>query len=124
MVPTRLARVDTGMASKTLSPTQTQALRTLITHYRQGLATEAALWGQASADSMATKGLDVAGWGFKTSTWHALANAGMVTFTARTLTHESLRRGPYGKWIGGTVSHSDTTLIVRPTAEALKRFPD
>lgn len=111
-------RVDRGMATK-LSPVQSEALRTLVVKYRQAVATEGALWGQKSANALAEKGVCVDGWNVAFPTWRALERAGLVTVRTRQTEHESLRRGAYGRWIGGSKTRTETSFTVRPTAAGL-----
>jgi len=49
----------------------------------------------------------------------ALEAAGLVTIERHKESQTRLRRGSYGRWTGGTVTHEYTELLVRPTDAGL-----
>lgn len=97
---------------------------------RAALAAITASWDLASANNLRrwghplAHGIDVAigrGEGrLDIRTLVALEDAGLVVVERYTQHAESLRRGSYGRWIGGSVRRDYTTMLVKPTAAGRK----
>lgn len=99
-----------------LSPTMREALSKIVAEDDAAVARELKLWGIASAAAVARKGIDTSQIVSGYKTLHALVYRGLIARTTRTMESESLRRGAYGRWIGGTTRHLSTASRVVPTA--------
>lgn len=106
--------MDDGADMKKLSPTQVSALRDVVTRFDDAVARELKNWGAASAAKVAVNGVDESP-DFALPTMNALIDRGMVTFTSHHGEHNSLRRGAYGRWIGGSVTRHFATRRYVPT---------
>jgi hypothetical protein len=104
-----------------LSDAQHRALSAIVNTHDAAVADELKRWGAESSTSLEKRGLPLgtielrADTKISVTTLWSLESKGLVTVKAERSEHESLRRGDYGRWIGGTKSHLETTFVVRPT---------
>lgn len=96
-----------------LSSTQRDALRMVIDRYDRAVQSERARWGEESASFVAAKGVEISGVGYRTL--HALENLGLIRLKYREARGESLRKGAFGRLIGGTHKYTNTIFIATPT---------
>lgn len=94
-----------------LSATQDTALRTLVAKFDEKNAANMARWGQEITRINACDALD----SYDYRTLFALERAGYITVECVRGESEHLRRGSYGRWIGGTVKTPHVNHIVRIT---------
>ena len=99
---------------KKLSPVQLEALRAIVEEHDRGVAEELKNWGEKSAASLASKAFVSLAY-IRRPTWFALRDAGAIETTSEKRTYETLRRGAYGTWIGGSTTHSYADQRARPT---------
>ncbi len=84
-----------------LTPAQAKALLA-IDGAKPEPGTETVLWTKAMG---------------RYTTLHALEDLGLVQFRCVHSEHSDLRRGAYGRWIGGTVRWTSSTFLVMLTAD-------
>ncbi len=105
------------MSKTNLSATQTAALAEIIARWDDMSAKELARWGKTFVPG----GSFIDAVQYRNATLHVLREKGMITIRTAVHTAERLRRGAYGKWIGGTRLYSETALNVCPT-DAGRKF--
>lgn len=98
---------------KALSAIQHAALRTIIDRYDRAVREERSRWGDESASFVAAKGVEISG---IHRTLHALKTRGWIQLQYGEARGERLRRGAFGRRIGGTHKYSDTIFFVAPTS--------
>ena len=122
------------MARRSRPATQTpealhRLLSVLVTRYVDAVAFEERRWGEASAARLAEKGIDPPpavgdelGYGpmMLARALHKLQDAGLITVSSRVSEHVDFRRGDYGRWIGGSVTRTAMSWLVRPTEAGLR----
>lgn len=96
-----------------LSPVMLDALRKLVAEYDAAVLNERVRWGAELKG-----GIDASGASKSYRTIHALIDRGMLTFERCPKTTETLRKGSWGKLLGGTNKHYIGILIVKPTDAA------
>ncbi len=97
----------------TLSPTMLDALRVIVAEYDAAVLNEKTRWGgELKGGVTAHDGRN----GYRTV--HALIDRGMLTFETARTEAEWLRKGSWGKRLGGTHRRVLVTLIVKPTDAA------
>lgn len=96
-----------------LSAAQEGALRAVVDRYDRMVQSERSRWGEESASIVAGKGVEIADVDYRTL--HALENRGLVRLRYGEAGGESLRRGAFGRWIGGTRKYTDTIFFATPT---------
>lgn len=99
--------------NKPLSPVQRAALSSIIDRYDRAVQKERARWGDESASFVAAKGIEIADIGYRTL--HALENRGLLDLKYEKTRGERLRRGAFGRWIGGTRKSEATSFFAIPT---------
>ncbi len=116
----RRRRAAEGTVKK-LSDAQRRALRVIVDRYDRAVRDERARWGEESAQRIVANGVDVPGFGYRTL--HALADRGLVTIKTHEGRGEELRKGAFGRLVGGTRKYHYTVFFAAPTdlgrAEAL-----
>lgn len=91
------------------------ALGKIIDQYDQDVAFQHKRWGEASAARLAEEGIDPA-LICNYRTIHALADCKLIEITSMTPKYqERLRKGSFGKRLGGTVKDHYIQFIVKPT---------
>ena len=116
-----IRRVKQGSGEKlpSLSPTQDAAIRAIVAAYDTAVARERELWGEKSAAAVAAKGIDTAQIVKRHKTVHALEALHLITRKSHVQTFgERLRKGPWGRRLGGTVTDRYVQHMVVPTALA------
>lgn len=102
-----------------MTPVQRTALATIVRSWDVASANNVRRWGHPLAH-----GIDVVvgrGEGrVDIRSLVALETAGYVAVERFAAHTESLRRGSYGRWIGGSVRREYTTMLVKPTAAGRK----
>jgi hypothetical protein len=96
-----------------LSVTQRAALRAVIARYDRAVHEERSRWGDESASFVAAKGVEIAGIDYRTL--HALRDRGLIRLQYGEARGESLRRGAFGRWTGGTRTYTSTIFFAAPT---------
>ncbi len=96
-----------------LSTAQRAALRAIIDRYDRAVQGERSRWGDEAASFVTAKGVEISDVGYRTL--HALKDRGLIDLQYRTARGESLRRGAYGRWIGGTRKYEGTIFFAVPT---------
>jgi hypothetical protein len=96
-----------------LTPTQRTALISIVDRFDRAVRDERTRWGEESATRVAARGVET--FEFDYRTLHALANRGLVRLTSAESRGEELRRGSFGRWIGGTRKSSHVILFAAPT---------
>jgi len=96
-----------------LSSTQSAVLRTIVDRYDRAVQSERSRWGEESAQFVASKGVEVSG--IRHQTLHALENLGLIRLKYGQARGEQLRKGAFGRLIGGTRKWTDTTFFAAPT---------
>ena len=87
-----------------MTDAQTRMLAEIVAEYAEANAAEIARWGTP-----------LTGIAWPTSrTLGVLERKGLVDVTRTTHTTETLRRGAYGRWLGGSNRRAYTVAIVRP----------
>jgi hypothetical protein len=125
-------KVEPQARTPDLSFTQEAAIRAIVEAYDTAIAGERARWGEASAASVAAHGIDPALIVKSYRTLHALEDRGMITRKSQTRVFgERLRKGAWGRRLGGTVTDRYSQHMVVPTpiaraylAEQLAPRPD
>jgi hypothetical protein len=95
---------------KTLSTAQLAALAAIVAQFDAENARNVALWGKSLAGRIAVDGL-----GLNPRTVRALADTPYIDWQAVTHTGSVLRRGAYGRWIGGAKTVRVVSTYARPT---------
>lgn len=93
-----------------LSPAMRVALRAIVRAFDAANAKEKARWGKALADINVLDAGNI-----NPRTFRALADAGLILFSTKTHTAAHLRRGAYGRRLGGTRSEFVVNVFVAPT---------
>lgn len=96
---------------------QKEALIKIVQRYRLAVNAEQERWGIESAKNIAARGIIVSD--IHRRILDALHEQGFLELAISSGTSSSLRRGAYGRWIGGTKSTTYTTQFWKPTAKAL-----
>ena len=96
-----------------LSATQRDTLRTVVERYDRAVQGERARWGDESASFVANKGVEISGVDYRTL--HTLENQGLIHLKYGKALGESLRKGAFGRRIGGTRKWTDTIFFAAPT---------
>lgn len=109
----------TEAAKSDLSPAQETALRTAAKEFIDSVAFERKRWGEESAKSLASKGVDLATYRIRFKTLHALEKKGYVRLHTRSFTSETDRRGAYGRRLGGTKTRQHVQIRVALTEKGL-----
>ena len=100
--------------TKTLTPAQQKALDAIVARYLAEVAWEREHWGDASADRLAERGVFVSDLA-SIATLRALARKAAIEITDAVPTRsQELRRGAFGRWLGGTRDTFHSRLIARP----------
>ena len=94
---------------------QQNALVAINSKYDEMDASERKNWGKAF-----TGWLDVTG-DFDVRTVHKLHDLGLIEFQGVTNVHSIMRRGSFGRWLGGTRNVLSTQILVKPTVEGRQR---
>lgn len=106
-----------------MTPVQRTALARIVQSWDLASANNIRRWGHPLAH-----GIDVVvgrGEGrVDIRTLTALEDAGFVDVERFQQDAERLRRGSYGRWIGGTVQWTYTSLLVKPTAAGRKALEE
>jgi hypothetical protein len=111
-----------------LSPTQRATLRSIVNTFDAAVERERAHWGAPSAEQMRAKGIALAdvnvGLDRKISfrDVHALAERGLLRVETTRHSETSLRRGSYGRWLGGSRQREFITARVTPTEEGRRQI--
>lgn len=95
-----------------LSSAQEKALVWIVTEWDRRSQKELERWGKSFVQGRNFVDLDPQ---FRFATGHRLEELGMITMRTYRGQSEHLRRGSYGRWIGGSVSTSYVQLNVCPT---------
>jgi hypothetical protein len=112
-------KVEPPARTGKLKPTQDKALYAIVEEYDRAVAAERERWGEASAAAVAAKGIDPALLVKGHRTLHALEDRGMITRKSETRDFgERLRKGSWGRRLGGTVTDRYTQHLVVPTPAA------
>lgn len=101
--PSKQLDAEIATALNALSPTMRRALKTIIDRYDRSMKHEVTPIGLAVFD------IDY-------RTLQALAKRDMIAIKTKVDEDSELRRGSFGRWIGGTERHTTVTLFVTPTA--------
>lgn len=101
------------MDMKTPTATQIETLRTIVAEYDAAALNERVRWGKELTGGIAASRNAT---GYRSV--HALIDLGMLTFASHIESHETLRKGSWGKRLGGTRQHRSVVLVVKPTAAA------
>jgi hypothetical protein len=96
-----------------LSSVQKETLRTIVDRYDRAVQSEHKRWGEESARFVADKGVEISGVDYRTL--HALENRGLIRLRYSKTHGETLRRGAFGRWIGGTRKYEGTIFFAAPT---------
>jgi hypothetical protein len=111
-----------------LSPTQRANLRSIVNTFDAAVERERAHWGATSAEQMRAKGIALAdvnvGLDRKIAfrDVHALAERGFLRIETTRSSETSLRRGSYGRWLGGSTQREFVTARVTPTEEGRRQI--
>ena len=92
---------------------QHETLRTIVGRYDRAVQGERTRWGDESARYVADKGVEISGVDHRTL--HALENRGLIRLRYGKARGESLRRGAFGRWTGGSRRYEDTIFFAIPT---------
>ena len=96
-----------------LAAVQRDALRTIIDRYDRYVQRERARWGEESASFVAAKGIEITDVDYRIL--HALKDQGLIRLQYKEARGESLRKGAFGRLIGGTRKHTSTIFFAAPT---------
>jgi hypothetical protein len=88
-------------------------LISIVDRFDRAVRDERARWGEMSAARVAARGVETTEFDYRTL--HALANRGLVQLTTAEGSGEELRRGAFGRWIGGTRKSRFVILFAAPT---------
>ena len=111
-----------------LSPTQHTKLSSLVEAFDAAIERERVLWGPSSAEQMRAKGIGLADVNaglereIPLRDVHALAEQGFVRVATARTSASDLRRGSFGRWLGGSVAREFVTARVTPTEEGRRQI--
>ena len=97
-----------------LSSAQRDALLMIVERYDHAVRAERSRWGEESAQFVADKGVEVPAT-VDYRTLHALKDRGLIKLQTREARGESLRKGAFGRLIGGTHKYTSTIFLAAPT---------
>jgi hypothetical protein len=112
----------------TLSPTQHAKLRSLVEGFDAAIERERTLWGAPSAERMRARGVGLADvnarldHGISLRDVHALTERGLLQVATARTSASGLRRGSFGRWLGGSVQRELVTARVTPTEEGRRQI--
>ncbi len=96
------------------TPSMLKTLRAIVKEHEDGVIKERKLWGEKSATSLAAKGVCSANYPWRDVS--GLIDRGLLrVVSVEHAEGERLRRGAYGKWIGGTKRTTSSSFMVLPT---------
>lgn len=102
-----------------ITPAQAEALARVVAEFDRANASNIARWGEPLRGLVAVvtgAHAGTPGWVARdVRTLHALRDAGLIDLTATVERGEALRRGSYGRWIGGTSRRTWVAFAARPT---------
>ena len=102
-----------------MSKAQREWLGIVIAEYDATILREFRNWGVESTLQLAEKGILMTGLPFRTR--DALIDAGLLEVGKRgSNEHQELRRGSFGRWIGGSRTRVEGWVTLRPTATGRK----
>ena len=116
-------RVLAATGRLALSPTQRADLWRIVNTFDAAVERERAHWGATSAEQMRARGVALADVNVGLDRQisfrdvHALAERGLLRVETTRNSESSLRRGSYGRWLGGSLQREFTTARVTPTDE-------
>jgi len=96
-----------------LSAAQHKALRTIVDQYDRAIQSERTRWGEESAQFVANKGVAIVDISLRIL--HALEDRGLIRLKYGQVSGEKLRKGAFGRLIGGTRKSTDTAFFAAPT---------
>jgi hypothetical protein len=97
-----------------LTAVQRAALRAIVAEYDRAVAFERVRWGDKSADVVAARGICADSIALQ-STVMALESRGLVQIRRHDVRGEKLRKGAFGKFLGGTKTWTETSFSAAPT---------
>jgi hypothetical protein len=92
--------------------TASAALALLVRDYDAAVSGERARWGDVSASHVAEKGVEL---DVEDRTMNDLIDRGLAVMTTAQGTGNELRRGAFGRWIGGSRTRTFVVRFYRPT---------